>query len=139
MGKLFHVGDCIEGLSCEIISRDIKASSVQNDELIGRYIRYSCKRNSEAELLQELAEGAVRKYQYSDKNLKGTKLECSSMNAVVSGIKPIKPALINHSGRHKAQKMLTKSYTCAIITQAHHNIPGASIRKSIGDGEEVKE
>ena len=85
--KLVCVGDCIEGMSCSVVSRAIQASAILKDDKLGAHIRYKCKRNSEAGLLKPLPpDDENRLYVYSKTNGVGTKLEAEDIDVFVEGI-----------------------------------------------------
>ncbi len=54
MAKFVHINCAIECTSAEVISRDIRRSSILNIKNIGLCFAYKCGKNSEAKILKEL-------------------------------------------------------------------------------------
>lgn len=100
------------------------ASSFLEIKTIGKCLTYKCKRNSEATILKELdpKNAIVNSNSHLDLNIK---LECENLFVAVNKNKPYKFDLINHSGRHKAQQMITGEYTFVKISKQIHSIPQA--------------
>lgn len=120
--KLVYHGDTIECNSSEIISRDIRVSSIIDVPEIGKCRKYNCKRNSEASIIEELDPKKAKYKTTSNLNLNDL-LECEDLYFLMHTMKPLKIEIINKSGRHKAQKGVTKCFTYAEITQQFPNIP----------------
>ena len=123
--KVVFENSSIECLSAGIISRKILPSSFLEILNIGKCLTYKCKLNSEAKILKELNPKSpiINKNSHLDIDVK---LECENLFIAVNVKKPYKLDLINHSGRHKAQEMITDQYTFAKISKQIFNIPQAN-------------
>jgi hypothetical protein len=122
--KIVFDNSSIECLSAGVISRMILPSSFLEIRTIGKCLTYKCKRNSEAIILKELdpKNAILNTNSHLDLNVK---LECENLFIAVNIKKPYKLNLINHSGRHKAQEMITDEYTFAKISKQISGIPQA--------------
>jgi hypothetical protein len=120
--KIVLDNSSIECLSADIISRFILPSSFLEIKTIGKCLTYKCKRNSEATILKVLnpKNAVVNSNSHLDLNIK---LECENLFVAVNKIKPYKYDVINHSGRHKAQQMITGEFTFAKISKQLNSIP----------------
>ena len=123
--KLVYDNSSIECFSAEIISRQILPSSFIEYENVGKCFTYKCKRNSEASILKELIPKTPKINQNSYLDI-GTKVECENLFIAVCKLKPYKIDVINHSGRHKAQVIMTNEFTFAKISKQISNIPDAN-------------
>lgn len=123
--KIVHDNSSIECLSADVISRVILPSSFLEIKTIGKCLTYKCKRNSEATIRKELTpkNAIVNSHSHLDLDIK---LECENLFVAVNKIKPYKYDLINHSGRHKAQQMVTEEFTFAKISKQIPGIPQAN-------------
>jgi hypothetical protein len=122
--KIVYDNSSIECLSADVISRFILPSSFLEIKTIGKCLTYKCKRNSEATILKELdpKNAVVNSNSHLDLNVK---LECENLYIAINKTKPYKYDLVNHSGRHKAQQMVTNEFTFAKISKQIPNIPQA--------------
>ena len=89
---------------------------------IGRCFSYKCSLNSEALILKELT---IKKPVCNSNSLLdlNSKLQCANLFVAVNVKKPYKLSVINKSGRHKAQRFVTKEFTFAKISKQLQNIP----------------
>jgi len=133
--KAVKQGDAIECNGAEVISRDIKLSSFVNMPNIGKCRKYNCKRNSEASVTKEIADKKKKNYLNAYVNL-GDNISGENITVYVNSIKPQKIEVINHTGRHKAQKTETNCFTYAEISLQFHNIKVLNDPKQLGDTKE---
>jgi HD superfamily phosphohydrolase len=114
-------GASIECLSANIITRDIKLSSLVEVESIGNCRKYICKRNCEGAILKQLE---PKKAIYNDNSHLETNdsIKAEDILVIIDDIIPKDNKVINKSGRHKAQNVVTNCYTYAEITKQFHFI-----------------
>jgi|ERR1019366_373074 hypothetical protein len=116
-----YTGASIEAEGTEIISRDIKISSLVNVPNVGRCQKYNCKRNSEAKVVIELTPKQPRYKEKSHIDL-NDEIKGEEIVLLVNSIKKITIDVENYTGRHKTQTTSTKCYSFAEITVKFPNI-----------------
>ncbi|MCU0390881.1 MAG: hypothetical protein MUE81_07170 [Thermoflexibacter sp.] len=136
MEEYYEIPESIECNAAEIISRKIVPKGLLKYEKIGFCFKYSCDRDSSAEIKKELSPKKAILKESSKLDL-GTKLVCLKLFFLVRGKKPITADVINNSGRHKAQLIATKDFTYAEITQPFAQIANA-IKKRIEEDNKEK-
>ncbi|MGE0932487.1 hypothetical protein [Peijinzhouia sedimentorum] len=121
--KLVHNNASIECESAEIISRKIIPSSFIELNNIGKCFSYKCSLNSEATIRKEISPKEPKVNENSLLNL-DSKLECNKLFVAVKRNKPYRRlSVINFTGKHKAQSLITDEFTFAKITLQLSNIP----------------
>ena len=130
MAKYVHLNSAIECDSAEIISRDIRRSSILNIRNIGLCFTYKCSKNSEAKLLMELNPKNAIYCEESYLDLDDI-IESENIYVLINKKKPYIPEKLNHTGRHKAQTFTSKEFTFAQITRQISGIPDLVPQKKI--------
>lgn len=130
MSDFFHIPESIECEKADVISRKIIFKGFLNDPCLGYCTKYVCDRNSSAEIMKELNPKVSKCNPNSKLNL-GDKLDCESLFVLITGFFKADPETINHSGRHKAQKVSTKKFTYAEITRPFEHIANAAEKKKL--------
>lgn len=103
------------------IAKKIVVSTLQNTPALGRHFKYSCSRDASAEIIKEVDPKKWRIKKTSHLN-SGDSLQCEKLYVLVLGISKLKPKLITHSGRHKAEEYNSKSFSYAEITLSFAHI-----------------
>lgn len=116
-----NVNDTIEGEKVEVVTRRLESKGLVKHPVLGKtMIRYSCDRNSSAEVKEQ---GVVPE----DEKLRnatsyyhravGDRLECDAMSVYIDQKKPVRSTVKEGvSGRHGASKFSTSKQTVANIT-----------------------
>ena len=130
MAKYVHLNSAIECDSAEIISRDIRRSSILNIRNIGLCFTYKCSKNSEAKILKELNPKNAIYCEESYLDLDDI-IESENIYALINKKKPYIQEKLNHTGRHKAQTFTSKEFTFAQITRQISGIPDLVPQKKI--------
>ena len=122
MAKYVRINCAIECNSAEIISRDIRRSSLLNIKNVGLCFTCKCSKNSEAKIIKELVPktSIYCEQSYLEQD---DVLESENIYVIINKKKPYTPEKLNHSGRHKAQTFLSKEFTFAQITKQISGIP----------------
>ena len=123
----FKDGASIECERAEITTRKFCSPTLIKHPIIGRCIKIHCDRNSSAEIAKELTPKEYRISKASALNL-GDTLKALKISVLLEGIRPPKGKdfeLVNESGRHKAQKYVSQSYTHAVIVVPFSHIQHA--------------
>lgn len=123
-------GSTIECASAELIAKRLSPSSVVDLKNVGLCKTYRGDRNSWATILKELDPKDSIHRAFALLN-KGDKIQGESMVAYVKGASTIKREVIDHSGRHNAQRVITRTYTYAILTEPFPNLGTLSDPKQI--------
>ena len=130
MAKYVHLNSAIECDSAEIISRDIRRSSILNIRNIGLCFTYKCSKNSEAKILKELNPKNAIYCEESYLDLDDI-IESENIYVLINKKKPYIPEKLNHTVRHKAQTFTSKEFTFAQITRQISGIPDLVPQKKI--------
>lgn len=129
MKQVMH-NSTIECMGAKIIYRKAVPSAYVDYENIGRCYTWKCYRNSEAEIVRELNPRISLLHRRSMLQ-EGDRLECENMFVAINRQRPYPPALVNHSGRHKASTFETTVFTLAKITKMIVGIPYTEIDNSL--------
>lgn len=124
MADYYKTGDCIECNSAEIIARKPVPSSFVKHPILGQLRKYTCERNSSAEIAQELNPKKSIYDPLSKLNM-GDKIQAEKIIVYVANSVIRFSVLGGHSGRHKSQYVKTKCFTYAKITFPFRHILNA--------------
>lgn len=118
---LHFAGDSIECMECEVTTRKVVPSGIQQHEDLGMLVKYDFSRNCKAKNLEELV---PKEYKYKiTSNLDlGTALNADSIYILTKSLKPLNLDVVNESSRHKANKGCIKSFTFAEIKYPLQNV-----------------
>lgn len=117
-----YEGASIECFSAQIVTRDLKYSSMIEIPKLGFCKVYTCKRNSEAVIIKE-SDPKTAVY-YKNPHLdKGDNIKSEEIVIYINTLKKIKIEVVNYTSRHKAQELITKYPTLGNITKVFTNIP----------------
>jgi len=118
---LVEAGSSIECLSAEIHARKFIPKIVVNIPKIGRCYKYSCDRNSDAVIMQELNPKKALYNNNSALNIKDS-IEGEGIFFLVNTIRRLFICVSPYTGRHKSQYTSTTDYTYAEITKPFPNL-----------------